>query len=653
MELIYLYIEKFGDYIYKQGIKLSNNFDVEIRDKKLTIVKKQNLLSNFYGSKIKNISVLVGKNGTGKTTILDILGMTRRNRIDVSITKNKVKDEYFLLYHLDTDSDGKDLFGVEVFGEKVLYNMIENCNTQLDDEWYDKSKTSIGKIYKYENDTLVSLGKHFFDYSTDEYQLSELIRYAHIGEEHRYSKRNKYFEKSDSSNAGYIAERNFLSKPTVYKKYLTLIKCINKEIQGFECDKFKMKFEDDIEYQYWMGKEDHEEYKNILESIEEKLYAIKNTHLQQIPLRECKLFRAKEDYIYDLYLRYIMDMIVSGIFSSCRYGEKTAFITENKAILLDIDYIIKLGTNTSSEEKFGEPNNYRHELDCIMNLITVLESKFKNADEIFKTVARYVGSRMHSKYENHEFGYVDALEGLINELKNISEKYFKESSVEFIIKGERDKYIEKFLERYSYFELRKQNSSHSDIGNKFIISFDLLSEGEERFVDIITKINDCISENADAKLLILLLDEPDQSLHPEWARQFIYIITNVIESLAYTRNIQILLSTHSPYLLTDILPTEVSLLERNSENRLLKIHTIDKTRDISCFGANIYNLMKNEFFMTNTLGEFATKKINEYWGKMNKVNITSEEIREIDYFIEQIGEPIIQKAMRKNLEEKK
>ena len=47
-------------------------------------------------------------------------------------------------------------------------------------------------------------------------------------------------------------------------------------------------------------------------------------------------------------------------------------------------------------------------------------------------------------------------------------------------------------------------------------------------VDIISKIEDSVKENKEAKLLILLFDEPDQSLHPEWSRCFIDIITQVI-----------------------------------------------------------------------------------------------------------------------------
>jgi putative ribosome biogenesis GTPase RsgA len=75
MELIYMYIKKFDNFIENQEITFTNNFDVTLKDGILKVEKKENLLSHLYSSNIKNITVMNGKNGTGKSTILDILGM--------------------------------------------------------------------------------------------------------------------------------------------------------------------------------------------------------------------------------------------------------------------------------------------------------------------------------------------------------------------------------------------------------------------------------------------------------------------------------------------------------------------------------------------------------------------------------------------------
>ncbi len=140
MELIFAYIKKFGDFIHDQSIQFSNDFEVHLENKILTVREKKNYLKDFYGDGIKNISVLVGKNGSGKTTLLDILGMNRDDRLRGSVKKNEVDDEYLLLYYIGKNDYGQELFGIEVLGSNVFYDMFTNYDRGDDDDRYDKAK---------------------------------------------------------------------------------------------------------------------------------------------------------------------------------------------------------------------------------------------------------------------------------------------------------------------------------------------------------------------------------------------------------------------------------------------------------------------------------------------------------------------------------
>lgn len=655
IELIYLYIKRYSDFIYEQGLLLSNNFNVEVQNKKLIVRRKHNYLKNFYGEKINNISVLVGKNGSGKTTLLDLLGMGRSDRLKHSIDENTVKDEYLLLYYLGIDDDGNDLFGIEVTGNNVLDNIITNYRpSSYDDERYDRSKTSIGKIYKYENDTFVSIGKHFFDYKINNDSLSEIIQYAYIGESYRYSIRNRKFRRNNDGD--YLAERKLYSKAAIYQKYLILQKCINGEIQGLTCEKAIVRFQDKIDYSYELDTYISDYSSENIEKLSENLYLkkLKFTFGQKIHSTK----NHKYNYILDLYSRYILDMAITGLYYTCKRNNtikqpetpQTFQYTDDEII----NYITSLGSCDSTEKRLGRPVNYEIETKNIVDLSGILKKRYKDKIKYLEVLGRYVCSRLHSDEEEaKEFQYLKSFEEIVEALLEIPENYFFSEYVEFNITKKHNPSLEKLLKIYSYYDSAGINDTYSDIGNKLNLYFELLSEGEERFIDIIAKINDCIKPNENIRLLVLLLDEPDQSLHPEWSRRFIDIITQAINSMNFEGKIQLILSTHSPYLLSDILPSDICKLNRNNVNRTLTISNTTDTEKANGLGANIYDLLNQEFFMDNTVGEFATKKINFYSKKIKELNQNSEDIPEIEYFIEQIGEPIIKNIMKKNLNAKK
>lgn len=655
MELIYMYIKKFGNFIYNQEIQLSNDFEVTMKDKILKVNRRENYLYDYYGDRIKNISVLVGKNGSGKTTILDILGMCRQDRLKNSVIGKDVKDEYLLLYYLGKDMHSQELFGIEVLGENVLDNMLVNYHIRKEDIDYDRSKTSIGLVFKYENDKFISVGKHFFDFEMKGRRLNEIIKFAHIGESYRYSSRNEKYNEYFAWDGGYIAERRLLSKASVHTKYISLRKCITNEIEGFDCSMAKIKFIDDIDYDYMKTKDEdyHKKYADRVEVIEKKLPVWNHFSINAIK-KETADSQKKQKYILDLYARYIMDMIVNGLYPLCKKEEKhkeNIIVKDGMGVLPNIEYIKGLATNESSIDKLGEPISFIDELKQIEILVEYLQKEVK--DDCLKILARYVGSRIHKSSDNGEFGYVDVLEQMIKELNSIPEEDFSRQGIVFFVEKEEKVYQGEFLKKYSEWYAQR-NYWHSDIGNKFKICFEMLSEGEERFLDTIAKINDSVYENQTAQLLVLMSDEPDQALHPEWSRRFVDIMAQALSTVEYKGDIQIILSTHSPYLISDILPSNVFLLERIGENRMLNIQRMDKSSKVSCLGANIYDLMKNQFFMDNAVGQYITKKINAVVKEIGELNLENNfEIKKIDCFIDQLGEPIIQKVLKKQLQDKK
>ena len=85
MELVYLWVEDYKN-IKKQGFNFSPQFECEFHDKykedgtlkddcQLDIKPKEHI-ENFFGENI-NVTAIVGKNGSGKSTILEVISLIR------------------------------------------------------------------------------------------------------------------------------------------------------------------------------------------------------------------------------------------------------------------------------------------------------------------------------------------------------------------------------------------------------------------------------------------------------------------------------------------------------------------------------------------------------------------------------------------------
>lgn len=106
----------------------------------------------------------------------------------------------------------------------------------------------------------------------------------------------------------------------------------------------------------------------------------------------------------------------------------------------------------------------------------------------------------------------------------------------------------------------------------------------------------------------ILLDEVEMYYHPEYQRQFVFKLITLIEGLRLDKNkiktINICIITHSPFLLSDILKQNILFLQ---EGTVANAHVAVET-----FGANVYDILKNGFFLEqNALGCFVNEKINQ------------------------------------------
>ncbi|GGF01666.1 hypothetical protein SAMN05443634_103214 [Chishuiella changwenlii] len=144
------------------------------------------------------------------------------------------------------------------------------------------------------------------------------------------------------------------------------------------------------------------------------------------------------------------------------------------------------------------------------------------------------------------------------------------------------------------------------------------------------------------KNVSIILDEIELYYHPEMQRQ---ILKNILDSLELIKtkenegieSINICFLTHSPFILSDI-PSQ-NILKLNEG----KPESTDK---INSFAANIYDLLKDEFFLENgAIGAFVSKKINDI--------LIKDPIEEEDWsIINLVGDPFLKGVIKKKIEDK-
>ncbi|WP_182423870.1 AAA family ATPase [Bacteroides fragilis] len=142
----------------------------------------------------------------------------------------------------------------------------------------------------------------------------------------------------------------------------------------------------------------------------------------------------------------------------------------------------------------------------------------------------------------------------------------------------------------------------------------------------------------------LIFDEAELYYHPEFQRIF---VRRLLENLAIChidrriiRSINIIIVTHSPFLLSDI--PETNILFLGDEEQQGKQKTL---------GANIYDLLKSSFFMKYAIGDFAQHKLNElmevYYNKKdskNRQDIFLEKYDEFKFTAEHIADDYLSKT---------
>lgn len=230
MELIYLYIKQCENVFENVEFNFSSNYIATMKNNELLVKENQNTVKNYYGNNVNSVSMFLGKNGMGKSTLLDILGMNREDRINETYIRRKgeyeVKSSYFILYHLYDD-----YFAFEFVDESFLEGKDKISNIDMENEIVQSAlyKVPMGNIFELEGGVFKYRGNIITQW-LENHDCKKKIEYAYITSD-KYNNRisNRHREYSDE----YTFERRYYIEGNNYEhlyKYFIYLKEINNDM---------------------------------------------------------------------------------------------------------------------------------------------------------------------------------------------------------------------------------------------------------------------------------------------------------------------------------------------------------------------------------------------------------------------------------------
>ena len=147
----------------------------------------------------------------------------------------------------------------------------------------------------------------------------------------------------------------------------------------------------------------------------------------------------------------------------------------------------------------------------------------------------------------------------------------------------------------------------------------------------------------------LILDEVEICFHPEFQRRFVYELLGYIKRLFMNRNasFNILIATHSPFILSDIPQSNILYLE---DGKMVMPEDIKNP-----FAANICDILYQSFFLKQGfVGEFARKKIKRIIERLLPGgHFHDDSEAEYHLLMELIGDPFLKMQLQQLYEDRR
>lgn len=601
MKLIYCYIEHFRN-IENQDVSLSDEFDCRYRDSKIFIEKREKnpLMDYIYDNGfMSNLRIIVGKTGSGKTNFLQLIGMDWWNRKSTADG-----DAYLLLYKMHNEND----FFVEEVG---LGNKTRAyCFT------YDFDKHEILKYIP-----------AAYDDHEDTYIINAFDRYAFASCPYDNVRQEQMFD-----NNQFIPR-----KITQYGKSSVSMECefLKEYLSHFSEKSIKRRASFVIGWKNWQNKiqsdldeklikREYWTYKDRAEEQRDKNF--RNGQYNK-PIEYDKKSTPKSRFIHDLMVDFAIYLRKWAELVEYEFPEKYYPYT---GIVYD------LGIEDPRELPDGKKMGILKRIDWLCQYIDY------HTDEITSNrgLVWQIGSDIRDLF--HLLGKMD-------------DKYFTDT--EFTIPVMDIDVNGKTVMRDVFERMEQYRPDQIGVFTECLLPYhwSYVSSGEYQYakiwgvleeygvrVKMMTqgqKYSEAIQPN-----LILLLDEPENYMHPEMCRTFISNLNVLLSKRNPNTELQVLISTHSPFMLSDVMASQVIKMDYDENGKCVMSESKKPY-----YAANIHSIMADGFFLEYTIGEQARIFLEDKFKLLQRLtcmnrNLSSsekEELTMIRSLIPNIGDALI------------
>ena len=592
-ELIYLWINRDEHGCFQQeGFNFSPHYRVSYnQDTKELIIKQLEQLNVFQNDHIANVSAVIGENGTGKTTLLEYL--TTFDDVPLSdeqrpeyqpFRRNQNELRSFIAVYLDHEDDSRRIINIT-------------------------------------NDTIFCNGESFEPFSNAEYRAGNnlLEKISRI-----YLSNSSYSQTQGAQTRGTISNISITDNalPAIFRAFYM-------KKYGRESDQPANQNTPFNALATILGEK--EDSKTMQMFIDLLFYAFL--------VQSGKQFRGKNINRILFSFRDIQEILVRNIAisHSTDYASKEylAQVAEKwLPIVRAVNEETMMGTMVC---------NLAFELFFVFNSFSIETPPGEQltADNLFSKCEAFVNTLdecvEHTYYSN-----------AINELKIIKEVIEQAEITDASIPvGDGGRELKAKVNVADFLTIIDRiKNGYSFVLKYLAIDNFGVSSGERALLNYMSRlyfasqINDFIPNSGFVwnESILLLIDEIDLYLHPEWQRQVLNDFLTAIQEYFPHNYFQIIITSHSPIVLSDI-PHENSIFLRKDGDKIVQDKHTAQT-----FGANIHTLYRDAFFIKDgvAIGAYAKDKINAWITEFKENSISEEEMQKK---IALIGEPIIQRRL--------